>query len=362
MGRRRGRGSGLPHRFAEARDNAVRAAQSGVAGWLEKGIGMAEVTAFVMDGSGAAGPVEATGHALASLAPDKSGFVWVNVNFGSAEGMAWLEGAELDPIVREALTAEETRPRCTLHGEMALMNLRGVNLNPGAEPEDMVSLRLCVMPGRVVSSHRRPLSALSDVVEGLRNGHGPTTPGDLIARIALRLADRAEPVVAALNERLDDLEDEVEAGTRAALRSELADIRRVSSVLRRFMFPQRDALSTLEIEELDWLSQRDRSRIREATERVTRLAEELEAIRDRAQVVRDQIVDIRAEAMNRQMLLLSVVAAIFLPLGLLTGLLGVNVGGIPGEGVSWAFWAVCGLLLAICGFQIWLFKKLKLLG
>ena len=133
-------------------------------------------------------------------------------------------------------------------------------------------------------------------------------------------------------------------------------------MLRRFMFPQRDALSTLEIEEVVWLTQRDRSRLREATERVTRLGEDLDAIRDRAQVVRDQVVDIRAEAMNRQMLVLSVVAAIFLPLGLLTGLLGINVGGVPGEGVPWAFWAVCALLVAICGGQIWLFRKLKILG
>lgn len=317
---------------------------------------MAAVTAFLMDGKGgvrAAGPGEAV---------PEGGFVWVNVDFSTAEGLAWLDSAGLDPIAREALTAEETRPRCTLHDEMVLINLRGVNLNPGAEPEDMVSLRLCVEPGRVVSSHRRPLSALDDVMAGLRAGHGPATTGELIARIALRLADRAEPVVATLNDRLDDLEDQVSGEAGAELRRELADVRRVSSVLRRFMFPQRDALSTLEIEDLGWLVQRDRSRIREAAERVTRLGEELEAIRERAQVVRDQIVDIRAEAMNRQMLVLSVVAAIFLPLGLLTGLLGINVGGIPGAETPWAFWAVCGLLLVICGFQIWLFRRLKLLG
>lgn len=323
---------------------------------------MAELTAFEMDGTGAARQVDPAGQAIAALMPDSAGFVWVNVDFTSAAGQAWLDQAGLDPIAREALTAEETRPRCTVHDEMALINLRGVNLNPGAEPEDMVSLRLFVMPGRVVSSHRRPLSALDDVVEGLRNGHGPTTPGDLIARVALRLADRAEPVVARLNERLDDLEEQVTVEAPPELRSELADIRRVSSVLRRYMFPQRDALSTLEIEELDWLGQRDRSRIREATERVTRLAEELEAIRDRAQVVRDQIVDFRAEAMNRQMLVLAVVAAIFLPLSLLTGLLGINVGGIPGADTPWAFWAVCGLLVVVCLFQIWLFRRLKLLG
>jgi zinc transporter len=322
---------------------------------------MDEVTAFVMDGAGGAEPALPEGRAIAELAP-ATGFVWVGVDFSSPAGFQWLQEAGLDPIAFAALTAEETRPRCTVHGEMVLMNLRGVNLNPGAEPEDMVSLRLCVTDHAIVSCRRRPLHALDDVREGMRKARAPVTQGDLIARIALRLADRAEPVVATLNERLDDLEEAVGAQVDGDLRRELADVRRVSSVLRRFMFPQRDALTTLEIEELGWLTNRDRSRLREAAERVTRLGEDLDAIRDRAQVVRDQVVDIRAEAMNRQMLVLSVVAAIFLPLGLLTGLLGINVGGVPGADVPWAFWAVCALLLTICGFQIWLFRRLRLLG
>ncbi len=98
------------------------------------------------------------------------------------------------------------------------------------------------------------------------------------------------------------------------------------------MFPQRDALSTLAIEDLPWLSERDRSQLREATDRITRLAEELDAIRERAAVVQDQLVERRAEAMNHNMMILAVVAAVFLPLGLLTGLLGINVGGMPGAG------------------------------
>ena len=330
------------------------------------GCAMDDLTIFTLDGQGHSAEGPGDGAAAAgekgAAGAEGRGFVWVNLNFTSAAGLAWLDGATLDPIAREALVAAETRPRCTVLDEMALINLRGVNLNPGEEPEDMVSLRLCVSEGRVISAQRRPLKALDDVMAGLRAGHGPAGPGELVARLALRLADRAEPVVATLNERLDEMEDRVSDEAGADLRRELADVRRVSSVLRRFMFPQRDALSTLEIEDFAWLSQRDRSRLREATERVTRLTEELEAIRDRAQVVRDQIVDIRAEAMNRQMLVLSVVAAIFLPLGLVTGLLGINVGGIPGQEVPWAFWAVCALLLVICACLIWLFRRLKLLG
>jgi zinc transporter len=118
----------------------------------------------------------------------------------------------------------------------------------------------------------------------------------------------------------------------------------------------------MEIEELEWLAERDRSRLREAAERVTRLGEELDAIRDRAQVVHDQIMDERAEKMNRNMLILSVVTAVFLPLGLVTGLLGINVGGIPGEQSEFAFLVVCGLLVMLAALQIYIVRRLGLLG
>lgn len=95
---------------------------------------------------------------------------------------------------------------------------------------------------------------------------------------------------------------------------------------------------------------------------MTRIGEELDAIRDRAQLVQEQIMDARAERMNRQMMVLSVAAALFLPLGLITGLLGINVAGIPGTETPWAFWAVCALLVVVSVGQIWAFWWIGLIG
>ena len=308
--------------------------------------------------------------AAEAVAPESDGFArpvqgvftWVHVNCAESGAREWLEAAPLEPLILRALLAPETRPRCTTHGEGVLMNLRGVNLNPGDEVEDMVSLRMWVTEGLVVTVQLRRLMAVSDVQESIARGQGPDGAGELVARLALRLADRVEPVVAGLNEKVDVLEDQVIEGLNALSRRELGDIRRVAIVLRRHMAPQRDALSTFEIEDLGWLRAHDRSRLREATERMTRLAEELDAIRDRALVVHDQIMDARAEAMNRQMLLLSVVAAIFLPLGLLTGLLGINVGGMPGADNPDAFWIVSAGLLAIGFILLLVFWRAGLLG
>lgn len=323
---------------------------------------MHEVVAHAFARDGKSEHVAPAARASEIAAPE-GGFVWVHVNATGPGGQGWLEGAGFDAITLSALTASETRPRATVHGATVLANLRGVNLNPGAEPEDMVSLRLYLSERLVVTVERRELTAVDDVIAGLARGPGPSGPGELVARLALRIADRAEPVVSTLNERIDDLEDQV-AGARIVgpIRGELAKVRRMAIVMRRYMFPQRDALTTLEIEDLPWLDLHARSRLREAAERVTRLAEELDAIRDRAQVVHDQIMDLRSEAMNRQMLLLSAVSAIFLPLAFITGLLGINVGGIPGAASPAAFWVVAGALLLLGLALAVAFRRLGFLG
>ncbi len=303
---------------------------------------------------------DGAGAAVNSSGVSNGGFVWTHLRRDAEGTREWLERSGLDRIVIDALTAEETRPRVTAHAGGVILVLRGVNLNPGAEPEDMISVRLWIDDRRVIGVWLRPLMAVKDIIDAAERGQGLKTPGGLVAKLALRLADRAEPVVAALGERIDGFEVSMMTEKAELSRSDIAPIRHSAIVLRRYMLPQRDALTTLEIEDRSWLDEADKSRLREAADRVARLGEDLDAVRDRAQIVQDQILDHRSETMNRNMFLLSIVAAIFLPLGLLTGLLGINVAGVPGTDSPSAFWVVCGLLALLVLLQIWLFRRFKI--
>lgn len=313
--------------------------------------------AFQFDGTGRAIELKLTD----TTNRPETGFIWVHLVQDDPDTAPWLEQANLPQFIQSAITAEGTRPRCTPHGDGAIIILRGVNLNDGARPEDMVSVRLWVTANFVVSYSLRRLRAIEDIQSTAVIGHTAHTPGDLLGRLTQRLADRAEPTVSELNEQLDGIEEAIlEAGTLPN-RTDLGEIRRAAITLRRYMMPQRDALTTLVIEDFSWLSGNDLTRLREATDRITLLSEELDAIRDRAQVVHDQIMDKRSETMNHQMFILSSVAAIFLPLGLITGLLGINVGGIPGTDNTSAFALVCIGLVAMGAGLVWLFRKWGLL-
>ena len=115
----------------------------------------------------------------------------------------------------------------------------------------------------------------------------------------------------------------------------------------------------MSLQNVDFISEDDRLRIREAADQATRINEELEAIRERCAIVKDQLVDQRAEEMNRNMMLLSVVAAIFLPLGLISGMFGINVGGMPWTETPLGFWYVTIIVIAIALGLLALFKKAK---
>lgn len=320
------------------------------------------VAAYVLDGEGGA---RSTGLAQLPAPPAGSNgfeFVWIQLQRDNDEAMAWLENKSgLDGFILEALTVDDTRPRCTVHGDGTILNLRGVNLHEGAEPEDMISLRLWVEKRRVIGVWLRPLHAVADLIASLDRGVAPVSPGDLVAKLALRLVDRMEPIVADLHEQMDGMEEALDDPKAAFERRILADLRRQTILMRRFIAPQRDALNTLAIEDLDWLTERDRSRIREAGDKTTRVTEELESVRERAAIVHDQLLDRRAEQTSRYTLLLSVVAAIFLPLTLLTGVLGINVGGIPGASSPWAFWIVVSGLTLTGLALLAVFRKLKLI-
>ena len=286
------------------------------------------------------------------------GVLWVHLDYKEPDVQSWIrEHSGVDELVAEALLAEETRPRAVSVDDGLLVALRGVNLNPDTDPEDMVAVRIWVEADRVISTRRRRLLSVQRLVEGFERGRGPKTSGDVLIQLAQRLTERIGEVVDEAEDEVAELEQSVLEAEHGELRNELAALRRRVIALRRYMAPQREALARLHVEKADWLSATDRMEIREVWDRTIRLVEDLDAVRERAGITQDELVNRLSDQLNRRMYALSIVAAIFLPLGFLTGLLGINVGGIPGAENPQAFALFLLLLLGIVAGQFWLFRR-----
>lgn len=289
-----------------------------------------------------------------------SGFLWIHLNRTPSDTREWLlDRSGLDPVMVNALLEEETRPRSVRQADGLLVILRGVNLNPGADPEDMVSIRAWIDRDRAITIRRRRLLAAQDIRERYESGAGPRSSGEFLATLADRLIDRMAPVLDDLAERLDDLEEQVLVGSGPDVRANLAALRRQTIALRRHIAPQRDVTIRLVSEPPPWMSDSDRAQLRETADHLTRYVEDLDALRERGAVTQEELTVRLADRMNRTMYVLSLVATVFLPLGFLTGLLGVNLGGIPGTDSQLAFFVLCAILLVIAGIEFLYFRRKK---
>jgi zinc transporter len=267
------------------------------------------------------------------------GFVWIHGEGEDRESLAPVFAADVPEVAANALTATETRPRCDRIEDGAIINLRGPAAAGVDVSDRLVSIRMWVRAGKVNSLTRRPLSATADVLQAMEREE-IQDPGDLVAAFARRISAELDPQVAALGDELDDCESALEGRNIWPLRMRIAAIRSEAITFRRFVAPDRDALAMLSAIDFRWLAEDDRLHIREAADRFARMAEELEAVRERSALLHEQLTDLRAEEIDRRGLLISIVAFIFLPLTFITGLLGMNVEGIPYAKAPWAFWGV----------------------
>ncbi len=294
---------------------------------------------------------------IADWRPEQ-GALWVHLNFTDETAQHWLlEESGLEPLVAEALIADETRPRCADVADGLLLSLRGVNSNPGADPEDMVSIRLFATDSQIISTRRRRLLSIRDLVDALQRGEGPRNTGELVAMLADRLVERMSEVISELEERIDELEESLLEGAGQELRGTILELRREVIKLRRYLAPQREALHRLQGDKAAWLGEHDRLLVREAFDKLTRHVEDLDSARDRAGVAYEELSSRLAEQMNSRMYVLSLIAGLFLPLGFLTGLLGINVGGIPLADSPWGFFEVVAFLCVLALAQILVFRR-----
>ena len=316
------------------------------------------ICAYTLNGDGSGTALDEAGLTSGSAA-DKP--LWVHPSARSAGARRWLEkDAQLpDETLVDALLAEDTRPRMQIREDGVLLILRGVNLNDNAEPEDMVSIRTWVENRRFISVQLRNLRGVEEMQGLLQSGTGPVDIGDLVTTFIEGSIVRMSPVMGDLADGIDELEDRILQMDLSGIREQIVSTRRQAIIFNRFLAPQRDIVQRLTEASISYLDEDHILRLQEAQNDITRFVEDLQALRERSHSVQEEVANILTEKLNRNTYVFSIIAAIFLPLGFLTGLLGINVPGIPGADDPEAFLVFCGILVAVVVAQVALFKKLR---
>src|SRR5690554_6218271 len=285
------------------------------------------VCAYLFDGNG--GARELTWSEIES-AKEADGVLWVHLDFSHLHVSQWLfESSGIDEAIVEAMLESDTRPRSFQFQSGILAMLRGVNSDPDSDADDMVTLRIWMQRDLIISIRRRKLQSIKDVRESFAKGTGPKDVGEFLSHISDRIIDRIGEVVNQIDEQLDAREFDLQQDTMSSERVQFAAIRRRSARIRRYLAPQRDAFDRLSRMTGDILSESDCMDMSESANQMTFFVEELDLARERAMLAQEEILNLLAQNQNNKMFLLAIISAIFLPLSFLTGLMGMNVAGLP---------------------------------
>ena len=196
-------------------------------------------------------------------------FEWTHVCASHQQTPVWLkEKHALDSIVVEAMVAAETRPRILIRSDGIMLIFRGMNLHPGADPEDMISLRVWLDDHRVITARRRDIVAIADVVNLIEKGHGPETSGDFLVTIVERLFARMEPVLEDLEETLSKAEERLVLGEVGEIATAVAVVRKRTTIFARYVVPQRAVLEGLLNTDVGWLTTDHKEVLNEGLDRV----------------------------------------------------------------------------------------------
>lgn len=284
---------------------------------------------------------------------------WLHLNYTHQASADWLASTPLLPDnVRDALGGDSMRPRVSRLGNGTLITLRSVNLNSESRPDQLVVIRVFINDRLIVSTRQRKVFAIDEVLTDLQNGNGPLNGGSWLVDVCDSLTDHTSEFIEQLHDKIIELEDAV-VDMQVPPRGELALIRKQLIIMRRYMAPQRDVFSRLASERLPWMSDDDRRRMQDIADRLGRGLDDLDASVARTGVLADEISSVIAEAMNRRTYTMSLMAMVFLPTTFLTGLFGVNLGGIPGGERRFGFGIFCMLLALLVAGVAWWLKKRK---
>ncbi|KPM22171.1 magnesium transporter [Citromicrobium sp. RCC1885] len=286
--------------------------------------------------------------------------LWMHLCRNTPGVYEWLqERIGIPEPTAELLTSDDTRPRAFREGNTLVATLRGINFNPGAEPEDMISMQVWSDGVRLITLRRHPLQTPREILAQIDRGAGPGDVGAIITALTESMVTRMNASIVDMNEQIDALEDMDMDDDPEAMLGRIATIRRNCLGLKRHMGPQHVAFELISREAPPWFEEHDRREIAETIDRLRRYLDDIDVSKESAVVLMDELRTRALASNERATYMLTIVAGIFLPLGFLTGLLGINVGGMPGVNDGHAFWWVTGICLAIIAVLMAIFKRLK---
>lgn len=346
------------------RDGAEHAIHGAVFSYGSDPSGLVCGYLFGADGRGR--PIESAAAAqwIARRDAGAGEFIWLHFNLTNTASEKWLkENSALAEEFYESLHEGQRSTRIELADNTLVAVINDVLHDFTFDSSDISTLWLSVERRVVISARRKPLKAVDRLRHAVKNGEPFRSSVEMLIHLLRDQADVLVKVVRDATNQVDAIEDNLLAGRLDHKRADLGALRRVLVRLQRLLAPEPAALFRLLQRPPSWVAELDSQELRQSTEEFSVVLSDMAALRERIKLLQEEIAARVNEGNNRSLFVLTIVTVLALPINIMAGLFGMNVGGIPLAQDPRGFWIVVGIVASFTGVAAWLaFRKPRDVG
>jgi zinc transporter len=297
--------------------------------------------------------------AASALTQPDGAYLWLHFNLSHTQAERWLRRhAGLSELFYETLGQGLHSTRIERADDTLIALINDVHFEFSFEPSDISTLWISVGPCLVVTARTQPLRSVDALRTAVKAGDVPRSTSELFEHLLRLQVDVLVNIVREVTTRVDTVEDELLAGRLDHKRARLGQLRRILVRLQRLLAPEPAALLRLLQRPPPWMSEPDAQELRGTTEAFSVVLRDMGGLQERIKLLQEEIADNVNEDNNRSLFVLTVVTVLALPINLLAGLFGMNVGGIPLAEDKHGFWIVVLIVISFTAVAAWIaFRK-----
>lgn len=302
---------------------------------------------------------EALDYLKQSAGSDDTSFLWLHFNLSNVSAEKWLhEHVDLPEEFYETLH-EGSRSTRIEHADQCLIAVVNDVLHDFTfEASDIATLWLSVSSKLMISARRTPLQSVDRLRNAVNHGELFRSSTELLAHLLRDQADVLIGIVRKAIKKVDDIEDHLLADRLNLKRAKLGELRRLLVRLQRLLAPEPAALFRLLHSPPRWVAENDVQELRQSTEEFAVVLSDMASLQERIKLLQEEIAASVNEQNNRSLFVLTIVTVLALPINIIAGLLGMNVGGIPLAQHEHGFWIVAAIVATFTVIAGWLaFRK-----
>jgi zinc transporter len=283
------------------------------------------------------------------------GFLWLHFSLSNAASETWMRvNLNLPDAFHESLHSDLGATRLEQEDDSLVAAIHDVLFDFSLDVSSVSTTSLCIGPRLLVSARLRPLRSIDKLRAAVRAGQVFRSPVELLAHL---LRDQADVLVNILRQstlRVDQIEDTLLNNRISISRSKLGSLRRVLVRLQRLLAPEPAALFRLLNRPPHWILEEDLQDLRQAAEEFSAAVTDSVALAERVKLLQEELTALVSEQTNRTLFILTIVTVLALPINMVAGLFGMNVGGIPLAEHGYGFFIIAGILAALTGLLAYL--------